>query len=289
MSTNYFECDGCGLSRLRIDEEYPIDGQSFCSLCATEKVWYTTVKENKNSENDLDKKDAFAVLTEHSIFTDTFSHLRAYETAVRAMSQLLQLSSENRIKIEDMQEFTKKYKADLENDILPVLKSSGIIEYFDDDIIKPSELLNEIVEDFARGETDIGIKKMDGLVSIAILGETKYRSKVRRIFLEAVKKDCLDLSSGDPISTELTDRTLIDVAHFSGASEKQIMNQKLKMLKYNFFFESQKSSTREIVDPRTNERTKVRIWTVKEPWIRTISKVHIRMRDLDRERVLKRQ
>lgn len=285
MSSSYFDCDGCRRTQIRIEDEYPIDGKSFCSLCAIEKVWYATVKESKSSTNSLEKEDALTVLMEHSIFTDQFTHLRAFETAVRAMSQMLQFRSDGRIEIEAMEEFMKKYKKNFKTEILPVLKSSGIVEYFDDDIIQPSGLLDEIIDDFNAQKMDVAIKKLDGLVSIATLSEGKYRSNVRRIFLEAVKKDCLD-SSGDVKSTELTNRTLMDVAQDSGASKKQIMNQRLKMLKYDFFFESRKSTTKEIIDPKTNKKTKVRIWTVKAPWVRTIAKVLVRLREMERERLL---
>jgi len=288
LSTNYFDCDGCRRSRIKIEDEYSIDGKSFCPLCATEKVWYATVKESKKSMDSLDREDALTVIKEHSIFTDQHPHLRAFETAVRAMSQLLQFRSDGRIEIESMEEFMKKYKKNFKTEILPILKNSGIVEDFDDDIIKPSELLDEIIDDFNAQKMDVAIKKLDGLVSIAILSEAKYRSKVRRIFLEAVKRDCLD-SSGEPKSTELTDRTLMNVAEFTGASEKQIMNQKLKMLKYDFFFESRKSKTKEIIDPKTNKKRKVRTWSVKEPWIRTIAKVLVRMREMERERLRTRQ
>ncbi len=285
MSTNYFDCDGCRRSRIKIEDEYSIDGKSFCPLCAIEKVWYATVKESKSSTNSLDREDALTVVKEHSIFTDQYTHLRAFETAVRAMSQLLQFSLDGRIEIENMEEFMKKYKKNFKTEILPVLKNSGIIEDFDDDIIQPSELLDEIIDDFNAQKMDVAIKKLDGLVSIATLSEGKYRSKVRRIFLAAVKKDCLD-SSGEFKSTELTDRTLMNIAQDSGASEKQIMNQRLKMLKYDFFFESRKSTTKEIIDPKTNKKTPVRIWTVKAPWVRTIAKVLVRMREMERDRVL---
>ncbi|MHA2246286.1 MAG: hypothetical protein ACXADY_15085 [Candidatus Hodarchaeales archaeon] len=288
MSINYFDCDGCGRTRIRIEDEYPIDAKSYCPLCAIEKVWYSTVKQSKDSTNSLDREDAYTVLKEHSIFTDQHPHLRAFETAVRAMSQLLQFSIDGRIKIEDMEEFMKKYKKPFDTEILPVLKTSGIIIDFDEELIHPSELLHEIIDDFNAKKPDIAIKKLDGLVSIAILSEAKYRSKLRRIFLEAVKNECLD-SDGNIKSTELTDKTLMKVTQYTGASEKQIMNQRLKMLKYDFFFESRKTATKEIIDPNTGKKKKIRSWTVKEPWVRTISKVLVRLREIERERVLVRK